>query len=101
MSKYIVSITSENLFRQVKAKLHFWILNKSGTQTRKQLEDPFGYVSFERFIKTRSFRKFDSSQVKNALLIALKEDSYSFELNETEEKFRLSRSHPLAMIEDF
>ena len=101
MSKYVVSITPEKLFRQVRAKLQFWMLNTAGTQTRKELEDTSGYVTFERFANTKSFRKFDSNQVKDVLLLILKLDAYSFELNETEEKFRLSRSHPLAITEEF
>jgi hypothetical protein len=100
MSKYIVSITPEKLFRQVRAKLQFWMLNTAGTQTRQQLEDTSGYVTFERFANTRSFRKFESAQVKDVLLLVLKLDVYSFEVNETEEKFRLSRNHPLKIIED-
>ena len=101
MSKYVVSISPEKLFQRVRAKLNFWMLNEAGSQTKKQLEDVSGYVSFERFANTRSFRSFDSHQVKDVLLLILKLDSYSFELNESEEKFRLSRSHPLSIIEEF
>ena len=100
MPKYVVSITPEKLFRQVRAKLNFWMLNTSGTQTRQQLEDPLGYVSFERFANTKSFRKFESAQVKDVLLLVLKLDVYSFELDETAEKFRLARNHPLRIVED-
>ncbi len=101
MSKYIVSISPEKLFLRVRAKLNFWMLSKAGIQTKKQLEDVSGYVSFDRFAQTRTFRNFDSNQVKDVLLLILKLDSYSFELNESEQKFRLSRSHPLSMIEEF
>lgn len=100
MSKYIVSITPEKLFRQVLAKLHFWMLSGAGVQTRQQLEDSLGYVSFDRFANTRSFRKFDSNQVKDVLLLVLKLDTYSFELSEAEEKFRLAKNHPLEIIKD-
>ena len=100
MSKYVVSISPEKLFRQVRAKLHFWMLSKAGSQTRQQLEDSSGYISFERFANTRTFRSFDINQVKDVLLLLLKLDVYSFELDECEEKFRLSRSHPLRIVED-
>jgi hypothetical protein len=100
MSNYIISISPEKLFLQVRAKLNFWMLNKAGMQTRQQLEDTLGYISFERFANTKSFRKFESAQVKDVLLLVLKLDVYSFELDESEEKFRLARNHPLRIVED-
>ena len=100
MSKYIVSISPEKLFRKVRSKLQFWMFSGKGSQTKKKLEDASGYVSFERFANTRTFRSFDPIQVKDILSLVLKLDSYSFEINESDEKFRLSRNHPLVIVGD-
>jgi hypothetical protein len=83
-------------FKQVNAKLNFWMYSEKSQYTVGRNGN---FTSFDEIAKTRSFRKYQSEQVKDVILLLSKLNPTQFEVNEN--GVRIPLNHPVNQVKDF